>query len=123
MNSEIYANVIIPKSGLDYFTYRVPPGLIDKVRPGVLVVVPFQRTRSKGVVFEILNEAPIEKSKIKDIESILDDDFSTTENHLKLALWMSRYYISNLSEVIQLFFPPGLVERGKYIYKLKNVST
>ncbi|MEO0272198.1 MAG: primosomal protein N' [candidate division WOR-3 bacterium] len=123
MNSEIYANVIIPKSGLDYFTYRVPPGLIDKVRPGVLVVVPFQRTRSKGVVFEIINEAPIEKSKIKDIESILDDDFSTTENHLKLALWMSRYYISNLSEVIQLFFPPGLVERGKYIYKLKNVST
>lgn len=123
MNSEIYANVIIPKSGLDYFTYRVPPSLIDKIKPGLVVIVPFHRTRSKGVVYEIINEVQIEKSKIKDIESVLDDDFSTTEEHLKLAEWMSRYYISNLSEVIQLFFPPGLVERGKYVYKLKNIPS
>ncbi len=122
MSSKYYARIIIPRSGLDYFTYRIPHSLVEKAIPGRVVIVPFLRAKSRGVIYELINDPEIEESKIREIETVIEDDFSTTENHLKLASWMSKYYISPLSEVIQLFFPPGVIERGTYVYKILKVQ-
>jgi len=122
MNSKLFAKVTIPNSGLDFFTYSVPEHLREKAHPGKVVLVPFLKAKSKGVILEFQDTTDLPLEKIKEIENIIDDSFSTTPTHLELAQWMSEYYITPLSDVIQLFFPPGIIERGRYVYRLKKLK-
>ncbi len=120
MSSKVFVKLIIPRAGLDYFTYIVPPNLRDSSKPGSVAIAPFLKTRSKGVIYEITAESEVPEEKLKPIESVLDPEFSTSEEYMKLAKWISDYYIAKLPDVISLFFPPGVVERGSYIYKLSH---
>ncbi len=120
MSSEKFANIAIPRTGVDHFTYRIPEHLQNKVKPGRVAIVPFLKTKAKGVIVSLTNETEIEESKIKNIEEVLDEEFSTTEPYLKLAQWMKDYYLTSFSDVVTLLFAPGIVERGSYYYRLNT---
>ncbi len=120
MSSKKYAHIVIPRTNLDHFTYSIPEDLLGKIYPGAVVIVPFQKTRSKGVVWEIIDAPELPEEKIKPIEEVISSEFSLAEPYLKLAEWMRDYYLCTLSDIIPLLFPPGVVERGTYIYKLSR---
>lgn len=120
MSSEKFANISIPRTGVDYFTYRVPEHLQNKVKPGKVAIVPFLKTKAKGVIVSLTNETEVKKEKIKNIEEVLDEEFSTTEPYLELAKWMKDYYLTSFSDVVTLLFAPGIVERGTYYYRLST---
>lgn len=120
MSSKKFARVVIPRTSLDHFTYSIPEELLKKIFPGAVVIVPFQKTRSKGVVWEIMDTPDLPEDKIKPIEEVITSEFATTEPYLKLAEWMRDYYLCSLADIIPLLFPPGVVERGSYIYKLAS---
>ncbi|HOK23011.1 MAG TPA: primosomal protein N' [Candidatus Hydrothermia bacterium] len=125
MSSKNFAKVVIPHTRLDYFTYKVPRQLMDTAAVGSVVVVPFMKTHSKGVIYELSEKSDLPEEKVKLVEAIMTPEFSTSSEYIELAKWISDYYVASLSEVIPLFFPPGIVERGSYIYKLakKNIES
>jgi len=89
------------------FTYLVPKELCDQVMPGQLVEVPFRNETLQGVIINLRETAP-EGVAVRPITTLLDRSLALNEIQLKLARWLSHYYLAPLSECIWLFLPPGV---------------
>ncbi|OWZ84162.1 primosomal protein N' [Natranaerobius trueperi] len=107
-----YCNVIIldiVSDELDRkFTYRVPEKYLDKIIEGVLVKVPFGKRRLLALVVEEVIKIDFPKEKLKDIVGVVFDTPVLTNDLLKLANWMSQYYLCSLSKVVNTMLPKGV---------------
>lgn len=102
------AEVILNSNAKDLdrtFDYEIPQKLMDNIKIGNRVLVPFGRRK-------ILEEGFIigfkEKSeyKTKEIETF-EENLFLNEQKIKLAKWISKRYFCNLSDSIKLMLPPG----------------
>ena len=100
-----YAEVAVDAAvGYDRtFSYSVPPSL--DVLPGQTVMVPFGPRRLQGVVFS-LPPAP-QVPETRDILSASQTGSVLSDTQLRLARWISDYYMSPLFEAASLMLPPG----------------
>ncbi|NCN95673.1 MAG: primosomal protein N', partial [Bdellovibrionales bacterium] len=73
-------------------------------KPGLQVMAPLGKRKVRGVLIEEELEIPTE-FKLKPV-SLLEDEISLPESHLKLGTWLSEYYIYPLGQVLRQFFPP-----------------
>ena len=85
------------------FSYSIPDGL--RVGSGHLVRVPFGRRTLGGLVMS-LAEAP-QVTETRPILSTTGDGPVLGAVQLRLARWISEYYISSLFEAAALMLPPG----------------
>jgi primosomal protein N' (replication factor Y) len=88
------------------FHYRVPPGLVDRARPGHRVFVPFGHRRLTGYILGPAEEAS--ESKLKDIIDVLDPDPLWTDSELEFFRWIASYYLYPLGEVLKTALPAGI---------------
>jgi len=70
-----------------------------------MVVVPFHNSLHVGFVIEFC--ARPELSKIRPIAYAVDEPAVFDEDMVELCKWMSRYYLSPLSQALHLVLPPG----------------
>ncbi len=98
------------------FHYHVPPELVEDVRPGHLVTVPFASQRVQGIVLEPV-EVP-EVSETRPVEGLIDREPVLTPIQIELGRWMSRTYAATLGECFELMLPPGLAQRAQSLYAL-----
>ncbi len=103
----MFAKVAIPSPLTDFFTYEVPPKMEDQIFIGQRVFVPFGKFRKvTGFVVVLTYDKP--EFKTKKIIDLLDDKPIFTTEMLKLAKWISNYYIAPLGEVMKTFLPKGI---------------
>ena len=112
----MYAEVIVDISheAIDKsFSYRIPEDLVLHV--GDPVLVPFGRGKKKAYVLSIQERVHFPEEKIKDIDSVLDKEFSVEEELLSLAVWMSREYGTGLNQCLKTVIPvkKKVKKRGK----------
>ena len=100
-----FAWVLVPSSHRDPLIYRVPAALIAKLAPGTRVLVPLQKRQVTGLVLSIVDESP--HSVVKDLSEILDDQPILDAELLKLAQWISHYYLAPLGDVVATILPPN----------------
>jgi primosomal protein N' (replication factor Y) len=101
MTDTWFADIILPIAVSERFTYRIPEELIDKVKIGVRVIVPFGgRNFYSGIVSSIHNKLP-ELKNIRSIASIPDLVPAINEKQLKLWQWISEYYLCSEGEVMK----------------------
>jgi primosomal protein N' (replication factor Y) (superfamily II helicase) len=119
MNSTYYADIILPLAVRGRFTYMIPENILQDVRPGVLVTVPFgKRTLYSGVVCNIYDKPP----DIKNIKSVIEVSVRTpaiNEHQLKLWQWISEYYLCNEGEVLKAAIP-GEISLNTFKPKLET---
>lgn len=86
------------------FDYIIPDNLIDTVKIGNRVFVPFgsRNSLSEGYIIGIKQE-----SKFANKEIIKIEDSVLTEENIELAKLMAKRYFSNISDCIKLMLPPG----------------
>lgn len=73
------------------FTYKVPEELVEKVKEGTKVLVPFGKRSVEGYIFELKRVRPsIPIREIKAIKAVKGP--TLTPAQVKLARWMSDYY-------------------------------
>ena len=106
----IYADVIIDISHekLDRdFQYRVPEELVQAIKPGVVVTVPFGKgnTLRKGYVTGISGTAKYDASKIKEIRGVSTDSETTESRLIALAAWMRETYGSTMIQALKTVLP------------------
>ena len=91
------------------FSYLVPNKFQDKVRVGTIVKIPFGKRQITGVVEKISNDRLQISNKYK-LKTILDivNEFVIPKEYLKIAKWISEYYLCSLGEAISIFLPPIL---------------
>ncbi|MBL7922398.1 MAG: primosomal protein N' [Bacteroidia bacterium] len=107
-NDTLFADVIVPLSVPNKYTYRVPKELNEAVEIGKRVLVQFGKTKIyTGIIYKIHSNAPKEY-QAKYIDTILDEHSIVNETQLKFWDWISFYYCANPGEVMNAALPSGL---------------
>ncbi|MDR0309099.1 MAG: primosomal protein N' [Coriobacteriales bacterium] len=111
----LFASVVldIPTRSLDEaFTYAVPEHLRPSCAVGCSVLLTFARRTALGYVVALSASLPdgLAADKIRDLREVLSTPYFDAQ-HYELARWISREYLSPLSETLRLFTPPGSAPR------------
>jgi primosomal protein N' (replication factor Y) len=112
-----FARVVVPGPFKEPLIYSVPESLQDRIVPGLRVVVPLQKRTVTGILLESVFENSLHQTK--DIIEFLDDQPFLDPHLLKLAKWISQYYLASLGEVIGSMLPPNARRQSQRIVILK----
>lgn len=105
-----YASIIIDISHENVdrvFQYRIPHEMLDQIRIGSLVSVPFgsgNRTR-KGYVVDITEKAEYDIEKIKEIAGVVSGSVTAGSQLIELAWWMKEQYGSTMNQALKTVLP------------------
>lgn len=107
------AEIILNSNAKDLdktFDYEVPKEMIDTIKIGNRVLVPFGRRKvlEEGYVIGFKEKS---EYKTKQIEKI-EENLFLNEEKIKLAKWIAKRYFCNLSDSIKLMLPPGTKTRN-----------
>ncbi|MFH0846944.1 MAG: DEAD/DEAH box helicase, partial [Chloroflexota bacterium] len=104
--AEVAVNASIP--GRETFSYAVPQKL--SVSPGQAVLVPFGERLLQGIIIE-LAEVP-SFPETRELKEIVDPKPLLSPEQIKLARWLSDYYLSPLFDALSLMLPPGFERKN-----------
>jgi len=122
LNTSHFARVSvnIPRlSGL--FDYTIPDALLDSIKVGSLVTVPFGRQVTQGIVFA-LPEVPAVPNP-KPLASLVEQEPVVTIAQIELAQWMAEENLASLAACLDLMLPPGLSQQADIFVRLIDPST
>lgn len=103
-----YVDVILPLPLPGYFSYSIPEALVNLIKPGIRIEVPFgTRKIYAGIVLKIHSERPAYK-RIKTVISVIDTEPIVSEVMLNFWLWIGEYYACSPGEVMNVALPAGL---------------
>jgi primosomal protein N' (replication factor Y) (superfamily II helicase) len=116
-----YAEVSVnsPAARRRTFSYAVPEAM--NIIPGQGVLVPFGEKMLQGIVMELTALPAVED--VKDILGIIDPIPILSEAHIKLARWISDYYLSPLFDCVALMLPPGFERNAVAFISLERPDT
>ena len=104
-----YAEIFIDirSLGVDHpFDYIIPPSLAASITLGSVVMVPVNNRIQPGYVVAVKDHTGV-KGRLKPVSELVDIPRVLDEDRLKLASWISSYYVQPLTSVLSLFLPPG----------------
>ena len=113
----VYADVILPLSLAQTYTYAVPEAFVGQLRPGQRVEVQFSKQKHyAGIIRRLHGQQP--DFKTKPILSVIDVEPLLTETQLRLWDWLADYYCCTLGEVMTAGLPSHLKMASETILTL-----
>lgn len=110
---ELFAQVILPLSLHDAYTYEVPEDLQAVIAPGKRVIVQFgAKKKYAALVVSLSNEKPL-AVEVKEILQVMDEYPIVLSENLQLWEWMAKYYCCTLGDVFRAALPTGLKLESK----------
>jgi primosomal protein N' (replication factor Y) len=103
MTKPSYVRVVIDRAINRELDYAVPEGLIDRVRVGSRVRVPFRDKFALATVVAVLEQT--EAKGIRPIEALVGEVPILSEQLLELARWISAYYCCPIERVMHSLLP------------------
>ncbi|MHB8173692.1 MAG: primosomal protein N' family DNA-binding protein, partial [Nitrospirota bacterium] len=104
----MYAEIAIGLAARKTFTYKVPERLREKARLGTRAVVPLSgRAKTGFIVGFSSGDGPFDYKEIIDLP---DASPLVPEGLLRLAGWISEYYMAPLGMVLAAAIAPGVEE-------------
>ncbi|MCH7674879.1 primosomal protein N' [candidate division KSB1 bacterium] len=113
---ETYVNVALPLPLNKTFTYLVPLELTSLAKIGSRVIAPFGARRLTGFIVGITNKTELEQ--VKTVQDILDLKPLISSEMLKLAGWISDYYLCSLGEVLKSMVPGFFMKASKSMVEI-----
>lgn len=103
----LFAEILLPLPLPKVYTYRLPYEWNELLVLGMRVAVPFGVKKVySGIVWKI-TEQPPQGYQANYIIEILDDRPIVTPLQMEFWEWISRYYLSNLGDVLNVALPAG----------------
>ncbi len=125
----MYADLILRTKGKfadKLFTYRVPSHLLEDIKIGTRLSVPFGKSDKplEAIVVNLRDKLGVDSdiSKIKEIEDILDEEALISEESIELIKWMRKRYMCTYLDCLNLFYPKGYSLKSKKIVELNRVE-
>ena len=106
-----YASVIVDQAVGKTLDYGIPADMSGGICKGIRVEVPVRGRPCGGYVFEVKDKS--EFSSVKPISKILSDCELITKDSFELALWISRYYLAPLNQVLKSMMPATIRKKIK----------
>ncbi|MGM0621445.1 MAG: replication restart helicase PriA [Bacteroidota bacterium] len=110
---KMFAQVILPLSLHDAYTYEVPQNMQPVIQPGQRVVVQFGRRKFYAALVVSVSEEKPEGFEAKEIVQLLDENPVVFPQNLELWQWMASYYCCSLGDIFRAALPPGLKLESK----------
>lgn len=98
------------------FSYLVPEELKNQISVGSIAEVPFGKKKIRGIVAKLLEDEKKKEQNITyELKSVLSikQSFTIPPEYVRVAKWVSEYYLCSLGEAISLFLPPALIRARK----------
>ncbi len=111
--SELFAEVILPLSLHDTFTYKVPTAFVNEIQPGQRVVVQFGSKKFYAALVVSLTQQKPENVEVKEIQQILDEEPVVLQKNFELWNWMAKYYCCTRGDIFRAGLPSGLKIESK----------
>ena len=114
-----------------YYTYKVPKSMEEKIKVGIRVKIPFGKMTLEGFVMGITNDVNYDKDKIKEIIDVTDDNPVLNEEMLLLGKYMSKKLLCSLVSCYQVMLPKALkaeinsnikIKYNKYLRRTKTIE-
>ncbi|MGI6777026.1 MAG: primosomal protein N' [Acetivibrionales bacterium] len=104
------------------YHYIIPDRLVDKVKPGMRVIVPFGKSDrlKEGYVLKLVQKSGFKL--LKSIRKVVDDKPVLSEKMLMLASWMKHRYICTYSDAIKCMLPAGIGIKSTRVARLVDNS-
>ncbi|CAD2076959.1 primosomal protein N' [Phocicoccus pinnipedialis] len=121
----MFASVIVSVSSNSVdrlFTYKIPDSLVDTIRVGHRVFIPFGNRDIQGFVIDITETTEFDISKVKEINRIMDGTPVLTKELIQLSKKIATYYIDRQISVIEAILPVALKAKTKTILKLSETA-
>ncbi len=93
------------KRDLSFFDYIVPDDLINRLKRGQLVEIPFRNKQAKGIVFDLVKDSAFKKSNLKSIDKIVDPLPFLNNCQLKLIKFLADYYFVSMAVLAKMIIP------------------
>lgn len=103
-----FADLILPVPIPKLFTYRVPRDMVEALKIGARVIVPFGKNRVYTAVVSRIHTHPPTNYQARYILELLDEYPLVTSYQLELFQWMADYYLCNVGDVLNCALPSGL---------------
>ncbi|MCF7790879.1 MAG: primosomal protein N' [Victivallales bacterium] len=107
------ARILVDLSLNKHFDYSVPAHLVEKIKIGTYVNVPFGKGKDRqirGCVIGFPTHSP--SKKLKEIRSLSENNLTLPEPLIKLGEWIAEYYCSSREQALRTLLP-GAVRSGK----------
>ena len=107
---EKYADIIVNISHEKVdraFQYRIPESLVELIRVGTPVQVPFGKGNKlvKGYVIGVSEVCNYEPEKMKAICTVVKDGVSVEDQQIGLAAWIHKYYGGTMIQALKTVLP------------------
>ncbi|EOD01312.1 primosomal protein N' [Caldisalinibacter kiritimatiensis] len=128
MEKKVFAEVIVDNKSTKtdrLYTYIVPDRFENDLKVGMRVLVPFGRGNKKieGLVVNIKNDINIKVSRLKYIDSLVDNKPILSQEMIKLGLWMKKKYLAQYIDVFKTLMPTGITNKVvKYLKLNENID-
>ena len=106
--STLYVEVAVPLPIDHPFTYRVPPGMEERAKVGVRVLVPFGPRKVTGLIVARVDGSSLSGREAKPVLAFLDDEPYVTPRHLTFLSAAAGECLAPLGEMLRAALPRGL---------------
>ncbi|WP_300346798.1 primosomal protein N', partial [Clostridium sp.] len=115
---EKFAEVIVNNEAVTIdkpFTYKIKEDLIQKIKVGHRVLIPFGNGNKKieGFVLKILDYVENKNIRYKAINSICDEEPLLSEDSLKVIKFLREKYLCKYIDAIRVMIPPKIMSGNK----------
>lgn len=100
------------------FDYLIPDSLVSSIRIGSRVLAPFGKRFTRGYVVGLADHSEIKNLKV--ISSLIGTKPLINENMLRLAHWISGYYVAAFEQAIRSVLPCA-VRRSKAKFREQRI--
>lgn len=93
-----------------FFDYEIPPELSEKIKTGHMVMVPFGKRKTWGIVYKLKkqHDASTDPKKIKKIDSIVLEKEVFSSVQLRFAEWLCDRYYYPIGEIFESMLPAAI---------------
>ncbi len=120
MKQSRFAKVVLPHPPYQILDYLVPVHLVPLLKPGMEIWCPLGNRKTVGLVIEIRRDSATDPKKIKEVIDVISDYPVLLPNMIKLANWLSEYYLTPINHALRAVFPAFLQRRWEKVVALKS---
>lgn len=105
---QYFADVYLPVSVPNVYTYSIPSAYLHKISVGMRVVVPFGKKRILTAIVASIHQKKPELYSTKNILELLDDTPTVLPTQMIFFKWIAQYYMCHMGDVLHQAIPSGL---------------
>ena len=118
-----FIDVVLPIPVNQVFTYGINKAEYSFLKPGMRVAVPFGKKKIyTSIVSSVHTNSPV-SYEVKSIYQIIDEKPLINEIQLKFWIWISKYYMCSIGEVLRAAVPSILLLESETLISIREDSS